>query len=109
MTVWRHWLGLKHIWGDADCGDDGVADTPQQSNFTSGCPRGTHISCGNASTGDMYMNFMDYTNDPCMNLFTKGQSDRMRALFEEGGAGIQFYYPKPWVNPMRHKYPVLIL
>jgi hypothetical protein len=80
-----HWLGLKHIWGDADCGDDGVGDTPRQSTYTSGCPGGTRSSCGNAPHGDMYMNFMDYTNDPCMNLFTKGQSDRMRALFDDKG------------------------
>lgn len=80
-----HWLGLKHIWGDADCGDDGVADTPKQSTYTSGCPGGVRTSCGNSPHGDMYMNFMDYTNDPCMNLFTRGQSDRMRVLFDEGG------------------------
>jgi hypothetical protein len=80
-----HWLGLKHIWGDADCGDDGVDDTPRQSTYTSGCPNGVRTSCGNTPHGDMYMNFMDYTNDPCMNLFTKGQSDRMHVLFDEGG------------------------
>ncbi len=80
-----HWLSLKHLWGDADCGDDDVADTPRQSTYTAGCPSGTRTSCGNAPNGDMYMNFMDYTNDPCMNLFTNGQKDRMRALFEDGG------------------------
>jgi hypothetical protein len=80
-----HWLSLKHLWGDADCGDDGVDDTPQQSTYTAGCPGGIRTSCGNSPNGDMYMNFMDYTNDPCMNLFTNGQKDRMRALFNEGG------------------------
>lgn len=79
-----HWLGLKHLWGDADCGDDGIDDTPKQQTYTTGCPGGIHTSCGNNPNGDMYMNFMDYTNDPCMNLFTNGQRDHMRALFEEG-------------------------
>ena len=78
-----HWLGLKHIWGDAQCGDDGVNDTPQQGFFTQGCPTGTRSSCNN--TGDMYMNFMDYTNDACMNLFTEGQRSRMRMQFAAGG------------------------
>ncbi len=81
-----HWLGLYHTWGDRDCGDDLVADTPTQATFTSGCPSGIRLSCQNAPTGDMYMNYMDYTDDPCMNLFTKGQSSRMRALFNPGGA-----------------------
>lgn len=80
-----HWLGLRHIWGDTFCGDDGVNDTPTQGNFTPGCPSGFRTTCNNAATGDMYMNFMDYTNDACMNLFTVGQKDRMRALFNEGG------------------------
>jgi Pregnancy-associated plasma protein-A len=80
-----HWLSLKHLWGDADCGNDGVTDTPEQSTFTTGCPGGIRLSCSNAPNGDMYMNFMDYTNDPCMNLFTNGQRDRMRTLFESGG------------------------
>jgi hypothetical protein len=81
-----HWLGLKHIWGDAYCGDDLVDDTPKQGDFTSGCPITSRTSCSNASLGgDMYMNYMDYTNDACVNLFTEGQKTRMRALFADGG------------------------
>ena len=80
-----HWLGLKHIWGDADCGDDLVDDTPRQAIYTVGCPKGVRISCDNGPWGDMYMNYMDYTNDACLNLFTEGQKSRMRALFALGG------------------------
>jgi hypothetical protein len=80
-----HWLGLKHIWGDAYCGDDLVDDTPKQGNYTAGCPSGVRVSCGNAPSGDMYMNYMDYTNDACINLFTEGQKARMRTLFVAGG------------------------
>ncbi|HEX2533758.1 MAG TPA: M43 family zinc metalloprotease [Chitinophagaceae bacterium] len=80
-----HWLGLKHIWGDEDCGDDGVSDTPPQSTFNTGCPSGIKITCGNGPLGDMYMNYMDFTDDGCMNLFTNGQKDRMRAHFSPGG------------------------
>jgi hypothetical protein len=81
-----HWLGLKHLWGDADCGDDGVADTPKQATYTNGCPSGIRISCDNAPYGDMYMDYMDFTNDACLVMFTKGQRQKMRALFEPGGA-----------------------
>lgn len=80
-----HWLGLKHIWGDADCGDDLVHDTPKQAFYNTGCPSGTRITCGNGPTGDMYMNYMDFTNDGCINLFTEGQKNRMRSLFQPGG------------------------
>ena len=80
-----HWLGLKHLWGDADCGDDGVADTPKQETFTNGCPSGIRISCNNAPNGDMYMDYMDFTNDACLVMFTNGQKQKMRALFEPGG------------------------
>lgn len=80
-----HWLGLKHTWGDTYCGDDGVGDTPKQGNFTSGCPTGFRTSCNNGSEGDMYMNYMDFTADACINLFTEGQKERMRALFLPGG------------------------
>lgn len=81
-----HWLGIKHIWGDADCGDDEVADTPPQTSYNYGCPsfpRKTYCSADN--NGDMFMNFMDLTNDACMNMFTTGQKNKMRAQFALGG------------------------
>ncbi|WEK35173.1 MAG: M43 family zinc metalloprotease [Candidatus Pseudobacter hemicellulosilyticus] len=80
-----HWLGLQHIWGDMYCGDDGVDDTPPQRSSSRGCPKGIISTCDNGTTGDMYMNYMDFTDDACTNLFTKGQVARMRALFVNGG------------------------
>ncbi|RYY68785.1 MAG: T9SS type A sorting domain-containing protein [Chitinophagaceae bacterium] len=77
-----HWLGLKHIWGDDDCGDDEVGDTPKQTSYNFGCPtfpRKTYCSPNN--DGDMFMNFMDLTNDACMYMFTNGQKNKMRAQF----------------------------
>ncbi|ULQ54477.1 M43 family zinc metalloprotease [Flavihumibacter fluvii] len=79
-----HWLGLKHIWGDGYCGDDEVDDTPMQKSYNSGCPSGIIQSCGNELTGDMYMNYMDLTNDACMFMFTEGQKKRMHKFFEPG-------------------------
>lgn len=81
-----HWLNLKHIWGDSDCGDDGVSDTPKQEIYTVGCPTEIRKSCNNGPAGNMYMNYMDFTNDACMNLFTKGQMAKMHSLFAAGGA-----------------------
>lgn len=80
-----HWLNLRHTWGDEYCGDDGVSDTPKQASYTVGCPSTTRITCGNGPYGDMYMNYMDYTNDDCINMFTQGQKQRMRSLFAAGG------------------------
>lgn len=77
-----HWLNLRHIWGDGDCNyDDLVADTPISDDHNYNCNIG-HISCGSV---DMVQNYMDYSDDVCMNLFTSGQKTRMRALFEPGG------------------------
>jgi hypothetical protein len=89
-----HWLGLKHIWGDAACGDDGIQDTPQQSSYTTGCPTGFRSSCNNGSLGDMYMNYMDFTNDACLNLFTEGQKNAMRSLFAAGGPRVSILASK---------------
>jgi hypothetical protein len=81
-----HWLGLKHLWGDADCGDDGIGDTPPQKSYNFGCPSFPRLSgCGNGPSGDMFMNFMDYSDDVCMNLFTQDQRRKMRGLFASGG------------------------
>ncbi|MBC5994069.1 M43 family zinc metalloprotease [Pontibacter cellulosilyticus] len=77
-----HWLGLRHIWGGgATCQDsDNIADTPNQLAENVGCPSGMVSSCTDAPFGDMYQNYMDYTDDACMNLFTQGQGAYMRAV-----------------------------
>lgn len=77
-----HWLNLFHIWGDEpDCNqDDEVSDTPLQGNSSSGCPTyPTTDACQPNSPGIMFMNYMDYSNDACMYMFTNGQSTRMNA------------------------------
>ena len=77
-----HWLNLLHIWGDDDLGcrgSDSVADTPNQAGSNGGCPPFPRVSCRNGPNGDMFMNFMDYTDDACMALFSKGQVSRMHA------------------------------
>ena len=77
-----HWLNLRHIWGDGNCNvDDFVSDTPTSDAPNYGCALG-HVSC---NTTDMVQNYMDYSDDGCMNLFTQGQTDRMLALFQPGG------------------------
>ena len=78
-----HYLNLRHIWGDGGCGaSDFVDDTPDSDGPNYGCALGS-AACG---TTDMVQNYMDYSDDACMNLFTQGQSDRMNALFAPGGA-----------------------
>ncbi len=101
-----HWLGLKHIWGDTYCGTDMVDDTPQQGNFTPGCPTAFRSSCGNGATGDMYMNFMDYTSDACVNLFSVGQKKRMRLLFEPGGPRASLLNSKGLNQPWAEASPI---
>lgn len=81
-----HWLNLRHIWGDRNCGTDYVDDTPTARTANYGCPSFPHLTCGNTTTGDMYMNYMDYVNDACMLMFSMGQKDRSFALFQPGGA-----------------------
>ncbi|WP_124980635.1 M43 family zinc metalloprotease [Nonlabens xiamenensis] len=77
-----HFLNLRHIWGDGPCGaDDFVSDTPESDAANAGCQVGS-ISCGSS---DMVQNYMDYSDDACMNLFTTGQKARMRATLLNGG------------------------
>ncbi len=73
-----HWLGLRHIWGDGNCADDFVSDTPPAASSSSGCQVG-RFSCGGTN---MVENYMDYSNDACMNIFTQGQKTRMQAVIE---------------------------
>uniref|UniRef100_UPI003137FB35 M43 family zinc metalloprotease n=1 Tax=Fluviicola taffensis TaxID=191579 RepID=UPI003137FB35 len=78
-----HWLGLRHIWGDGGCTvDDYCNDTPEAAAANYGCP--TINSCTNAPDpgNDMVENYMDYTDDLCMSVFTNDQKQRMRAVLE---------------------------
>jgi len=101
-----HWLGLKHLWGDTDCGDDGIADTPKQAWYNIDCPSGIRITCGNGPNGDMYMNYMDFTSDACMNLFTQGQKARMRSSFDPGGARNSILSSKGLNTPLIFESPL---
>ncbi|CAN5879244.1 hypothetical protein BH11BAC4_BH11BAC4_12450 [soil metagenome] len=86
-----HWLGLKHIWGDDNCGTDDVEDTPRQLGYNYGCPSFPHVtSCSQTINGDMFMNFMDFTDDACMNMFSNGQKQKMRGLFALGNTRNSF-------------------
>jgi hypothetical protein len=84
-----HWLNLFHIWGDdgTGCtGSDQVTDTPNAAGSNVGCPAFPRVTCSNGPNGDMFMNYMDYTDDACMYMFSNGQVSRMQALFATGGA-----------------------
>jgi hypothetical protein len=75
-----HFLNLRHIWGDTeDCsGSDLVADTPNAAGPNFGAPKFPKVSCNNGPNGDMFMNYMDYTDDAAMVMFTTQQVLRMR-------------------------------
>jgi hypothetical protein len=81
-----HFFGLRHIWGDDkssldNCiGSDFVDDTPNQAIDTGGCPTHPQVSCGQTN---MFQNYMDYTDDVCMNLFTAGQVQRMQLILDD--------------------------
>ncbi|MDB5226876.1 MAG: zinc metalloprotease [Bacteroidota bacterium] len=89
-----HWFNLQHIWGDdsnlddnCDVGEcassDNVADTPNQCDATTNCPSHSFAfvtdDCTPGNPGIMYEDYMDYTYDACMVMFTNGQVTRMRA------------------------------
>lgn len=88
-----HWLNLRHIWGDATCGNDFVSDTPVHNTSNGGCPTFPHYSTCSGNPIEMTMNYMDYTYDACMYMFTLGQKDRMWATFGSGGGRNSFAQP----------------
>ncbi|WP_396142527.1 zinc metalloprotease [Flavobacterium sp.] len=85
-----HWLNVRHIWGDSTCGNDLVSDTPSHNAANYGSPIFPHYSTCPGNPIEMTMNFMDYTNDVSMYMFTNGQKDRMRAQFLPGGYRYSF-------------------
>jgi hypothetical protein len=80
-----HYLNLRHIWGDGGCNaSDFVNDTPDSDASNGGCQVGS-VSCG---TTDMVENYMDYSDDACMNLFTADQKTRMKAALSGSRASL---------------------
>ena len=77
-----HWLNLRHIWGDAKCGNDFVTDTPLHDASNIGCPAVGLKSRCQAKPLEQWMNYMDYTNDQCMYMFSAGQKVRMDAALD---------------------------
>lgn len=85
-----HYLNLYHLWGQGQPGScaqsDEVADTPVQSRtYIEECPSHPQISCGSP---DMFMNFMNYTDDACMAIFTLGQKNRAWAALNFSRVGL---------------------
>lgn len=85
-----HWLGLRHIWGDGDGDEDASSPDCLASDFCADTPQAgwEHYSCGTFDTcpsdtgNDMPENYMDYTEDACMNIFTQNQKDRIRTIID---------------------------
>ncbi len=80
-----HWMNLRHIWGDSSCGNDYVSDTPVHRTANYGAPTYPFPSSCLPAHNEMTMNYMDYTDDRGMYMFTLGQKSRMAALFVSGG------------------------
>ncbi|MDB5190830.1 MAG: zinc metalloprotease [Segetibacter sp.] len=77
-----HWFNLRHIWGDKKCGDDLVGDTPSHDASNGGCPATGLKSTCTGKPLEQWMNYMDYTDDACMYMFSSGQKTRMDAAID---------------------------
>jgi hypothetical protein len=113
-----HWVGLRHIWGDGlgcnlgvappGCSclqDDYCSDTPNSDQANYGCPEGKFSPCDLPNlTNDMIENYMDYTDDPCMNIFTNDQKSRVQAVMANSPRRMELVAstacsgPKPYIS-----------
>ncbi len=89
-----HYLNLRHIWGDAACGNDLVSDTPTQTGANYGKPTyPLYNKCSGTSRSVMFMNYMDYVDDAAMFMFSAGQKTRAQSVLASNGArsGLRVY------------------
>lgn len=108
-----HYLGLYHVWGDENCGNDQIEDTPTQAEPNFGCVSFPNISCNNGPHGDMFMNYMDYSDDSCLAMFTHKQMERMLSvlngprsgLISSNGCGVSNRSEKNTANWKLNVYP----
>lgn len=86
-----HCLGLRHIWGDGGSQAAGIVNCTNNTDYCADTPAAgwenydclaTYDSCPAAAGVDMVENYMDYTNDACMNIFTLNQKARMLAVMQ---------------------------
>jgi hypothetical protein len=93
-----HYFNLYHPWkgGCDDMNGDYVEDTPWQETSYQGCPTHPQKSC---NSNDMFMNFMDYTDDICMSMFSKGQKMRMLAALDGPRKGLKESVGCAWLQP----------
>ena len=77
-----HWVNLRHIWGDTRCGNDQVTDTPAHDGSNGGCPAVGLKSACQGKPLEQWMNYMDYTDDRCMYMFSGGQKTRIDAAVD---------------------------
>ena len=92
-----HWLGLKHTWGDEICGTDYCEDTPScASSFSGPGCKDIYSNCLTLTgrTRNMIENYLDYSPDACMNIFTRDQKNRMRTVFTTSPERIQILSSK---------------
>jgi hypothetical protein len=103
-----HFFTLDHIWGNTQVGsgtcndDDGVDDTPKQLDANYGCPTFPKANCTGSTGGEMFMNYMDYVNDACMNMFSKGQVNRINSQLSNA------FYKDLFNQPSLVEWPTVI-
>jgi hypothetical protein len=104
-----HWLGLYHIWGDdQDCtGSDSIADTPNADQASSSDCQVNRNSCSNEDAywgsfdpNDMVQNYMDYSHDSCMNMFTNGQKARIYSFLYTDSLRLSLFTSNGGCNPL---------
>ncbi|WP_328522454.1 M43 family zinc metalloprotease [Kribbella sp. NBC_00359] len=89
-----HYLNLLHQWGDdgTGCsGSDECADTPNQAGPNFGVPTFPHVTCSNGPNGDLFYDYMDYTDDRGMVMFTNDQVARMQACLDTVRKGLPIF------------------